>query len=164
MRHVVRYTLSVVRIRKRARSCVNLTRETRALGNGEYPCKLNCADVGVKLKRTGNRFLRTRDGYVEIYVRTHRDALTRCSGSAKAWNTKSACAEIYNRNKFQRSEKRDISDYRISCSHAMREKISWKFVSKYMKIVIEGNAAGDTCGPCTRVCYRFVYFRFVEQI
>lgn len=59
-----------------------ILRDARALGNGEYPCKLNCADVGVKLKRTGNRFSRGR----RYYVRMHRgDALVRCSGPAKAW-------------------------------------------------------------------------------
>lgn len=35
-------------------------RRPLALENGQYPCKLNCADVSVKLKRMENRFSRAR--------------------------------------------------------------------------------------------------------
>ena len=51
-RHSLSLSLSSFRSARRRRPL--------ALENGQYPCKLNCADVSVKLKRMENRFSRAR--------------------------------------------------------------------------------------------------------
>lgn len=103
-----------------------------------------------------------------MYVRTAMHLSVAAASLPKAWNTKSACAGIYNRNKFQRGERKTRATSRTvvllvpcSCTRCA-EKKTLEILS--LKAIYEGNVIGEA-PPVTRaghvrvLCYRFVYFR-----